>query len=78
MPQSIIVRCLTRVTDLEGRTLNFMIPSSDRRHPPQFIPPGQVPDFEGKEAWFELQKLHIKPWSTWKVVRQVDKPAHET
>ena len=73
MPPAPVVRRLKRVTDLDGKTINFMIPSSDRRHPPEFVPVAQVPPFEGKEAWFELQKLHTKPWPTWKVLRQVDK-----
>jgi hypothetical protein len=71
-----VVRCLKRVTDLDGKTINFMIPSGDRRRPPEFIPVAQVPPFEGAEAWFELQKLHTKPWSTWKVLRQVEKPGY--
>ena len=77
MSKPTVIRRLKRVTDLEGRTLNFMIPTSDRRHPPEFIPPDRVPEFEGKEAWFELEKVHTKPWAFWKVLRQVDKPAHE-
>jgi hypothetical protein len=74
MPKTTVVRRLQRVTDHDGRTLHFMIGSSDRRHPPQFIPCDQVPAFEGPDAWFELEKIQAKPWPFWKVLRRVEAP----
>ncbi|WP_269715692.1 hypothetical protein [Caulobacter sp. NIBR2454] len=31
-----------------------------------------VPDFEGDEAWFEVQQVSAKPWPFWRALRQVD------
>lgn len=75
MPKTTKIACLKRITDQEGRTLHFMIPSSDRRRPPEFIPRSRTPEFEGDEAWFELEKVHAKPWAFWKVLRRVEAPA---
>jgi hypothetical protein len=74
MPKTTVVRRLQRITNHDGGTLHFMIASSDRRHPPQFISSDQVPAFEGREGWFELEKIHAKPWPFWKVLRQVEAP----
>lgn len=75
MPKTTVTRRLRRVTDHDGRTLHFMIPTSDRRHPSEFLSCDQVPDFDGDEAWFELEKIHAKPWAFWKVLRRVEAPA---
>ena len=42
-----------------------------------FLDPEDVPEFEGEEAWFELERVPKslgRPWSTWRVIRPVDAP----
>ena len=65
---------LERRTDGEGRTLYFMIPSSDRRKPPAFVDPEDVPPFEGAAAWFEVERVRRGPWLKWRAVRRVEGP----
>ena len=68
---------LTRVTDREGRTLQFTTPSLARgRCPLDFIDKERVPDFEGDEAWFEMVKVREPncPWPRWRVIRRVEPP----
>lgn len=63
---------LTRVRLLEkdgGRTIHFRLDGGRR---PQFIPTDAVPEFEGDEAWFELEHVRAKPWNTWRVIRRVE------
>lgn len=57
-----------------GGTLFFVIHSGRR---PGFLDPDQVPEFEGDEAWFEVEHARIsgRIWPTWKVLRQVQPPA---
>lgn len=71
-----IVR-ISRRTRLEtdgGATLFFVIHSGRR---PGFLDPEQVPEFEGDEAWFEVERTRVsgRVWPTWKVLRQVETPA---
>lgn len=73
MPARKIAR-LERRTDGAGRTLYFLVPSSDRRKPPAFLDPEDVPAFEGEAAWFELLQVRRGPWLKWRAVRQVDAP----
>jgi len=49
-----------------SRTLFFMTAGGDRRHRPTFFLPDQVPDFEGEEAVFEVDKHR----GVWTFVRQ--------
>lgn len=65
---------LTRVKDLQGNTLQFTTPSLKRRPILAFIDPALVPDFEGDEAWFELERVPAKPWAYWKPLRQTEEP----
>lgn len=60
-----------------GGTLFFVIHSGRR---PDFLDPDQVPEFEGEEAWFEVERARIsgRIWPTWKVLRQVEPPVVET
>lgn len=74
MPPTKIAR-LERRTDGVGRTLYFMIPSSDRRKPPAFLDPEDVPAFEGEAAWFEVAQVRRGPWLKWRAVRRVEEPA---
>lgn len=67
---------LRRVRLLEkdgGATLHFVILGRARV---EFLEVQDVPDFEGEEAWFELERVRGKVWMTWKVVRQVEEPRH--
>lgn len=60
-----------------GGTLFFVIHSGRR---PGFLDPDQVPEFEGKEAWFEVERTRVtgRIWTTWKVLRQVDAPRDQS
>jgi hypothetical protein len=40
----------------------------------EYLRPGEVPAFEGDEAWFELERVRGQVWMTWKVLRQVAAP----
>jgi hypothetical protein len=55
-----------------GHTLFFHTEGADRRHPPQFFQPHEVPEFEGVEAWFECEKRGGR----WRILRpaQPSKP----
>lgn len=55
-----------------GRTLCFMTPNGCKRSPTRFFEVDQVPDFEGEEAWFEVEPCRGLVWMTWKFIRQVD------
>lgn len=70
-----IVR-ISRRTRLEtdgGATLFFVIYSGRR---PGYLDLGQVPELEGDEAWFEVERTRVsgRVWPTWKVLRQVSTP----
>ncbi|MGA0603879.1 hypothetical protein ACO2Q3_24445 [Caulobacter sp. KR2-114] len=58
-----------RRTDLEGRTLYFMIYSGSRRRQHTFFEPSQVPAFEGASAWFAIERDHRGGWT---FLRQVE------
>jgi hypothetical protein len=49
-------RLLERMTSLDGRTLFFVSQSGSRRRRSLFFDPAQVPEFEGKMAWFEIER----------------------
>jgi len=56
--------------------LYFTFPGAPkaRRHNVTFVNVEDVPEFDGEEAWFEMEKIQAKPWSYWRVVRQVEAP----
>lgn len=56
-----------------GGTLHFIIVGTGRV---EFLDLEAVPDFEGEEAWFELERVRGRVWMTWKVLRQVQEPRH--
>jgi len=68
---------LTRVTALTGETLHFTMPAytGRRRSRVEFIDKERVPEFEGDQAWFEIEKVSAKPWPYWRALRRVDPPA---
>ncbi len=74
---------LTRVrairADPSSRTLYFTMPggSKGRRSATTFVDVENVPEFEGDEAWFEMERVergngHM--WAWWRAVRQVEAP----
>jgi hypothetical protein len=73
---------LTRVradaADKTSRTLHFLHPDGTGRGNCRvgFVSPEHVPEFEGEEAWFEMERIRAKPWSYWRAIRQVDPPPH--
>ena len=73
MPYRSQIAELTRMKDLEGRTLCFTIPRVGRgRSRADFIEKAMVPEFEGDSAWFEIVKVPAVPWPQWSVVRRVE------
>lgn len=65
------VALLRRVRLMEkdgGGTQHFQIMGHGR---PEFLSKAEVPDFEGEEAWFVLERIRGQVWMTWKVLRQV-------
>lgn len=78
-PPTRIVK-LTRATCNRGVTLFFTYAGGERRRGNSrsgFIDPEHVPPFEGDSAWFEIERVHAKPWGFDRAIRQVEKPAHE-
>ena len=68
---------LTRVRCLRGETLHFTFPggtSRSVRHNVTFVAPEHVPEFEGKKAWFEMERRKGPAWPYWIAIRQVDPP----
>jgi len=71
------IRRLTRVRDHGKRreiTLFFTAESLGGKSGNSrftFIRPEHVPDFDGEEAWFELERVSAKPWPYWRAIRQV-------
>lgn len=64
---------LTRVKALTGETLHFTMPATVRqRAQVEFIDKQHVPEFEGDQAWFEVEKVSAKPWPYWRAVRRVE------
>jgi hypothetical protein len=68
----------TRIAKLSRRafgdkreTLYFVVHAGRRN---EYLAPGEVPAFEGEEAWFELERVRGQVWTTWKVLRQVAAP----
>ena len=59
-----------------GPTLYFTFVGGLRRSRSNvtFVGVEHVPEFEGEEGWFEMEKISAKPWSFWRAVRQVDPP----
>lgn len=71
-----LTRHRERTGDPSSRTLHFTFPGSPRalRSQVTFVAAENVPDFEGEEAWFEVELVAGKPWSWWRAVRQVEAP----
>ncbi|WP_127846913.1 hypothetical protein [Caulobacter sp. FWC26] len=60
-----------------GRTLMFTFEGGTRRAERSlnsFIDKDRVPEFEGEEAWFEVEEVSGKPWAFWRAVRRVEPP----
>ncbi|MEH0196362.1 hypothetical protein V7S57_11795 [Caulobacter sp. CCNWLY153] len=60
-----------------GFTLMFSFEGGTRRAERSrhsFIDRERVPDFEGEEAWFEVEQVSAKPWSFWRAVRRLEGP----
>lgn len=55
-----------------GGTLYFKTIGGSRQNPTRFFDPDEVPEFEGEEAWFEVEPLRGPVWMTWRFLRQVD------
>ncbi len=51
-----------------GGTVFFTSDGGTRRQPTKFWRPGEVPAFEGEDAWFEAEQV---PGCGWRIVRRV-------
>jgi hypothetical protein len=61
-----------------GATVMFTFEGGTRRAQRarcSFINKDRVPEFEGEEAWFDVEEVSAKPWPYWRAVRQVEPPA---
>ena len=70
-------RLLTRVNDNDGHLLHFRCDRVGARagnSSTSFISKEHVPDFEGREACFELERVSAKPWPYWRATRQIEPP----
>lgn len=56
-----------------SRTLFFTINAGTRCQPTTFFRPGEIPEFDGEEAWFEAERNGTR----WRFIRQVEKPRWE-
>ncbi len=68
---------IERVTDLQGKTMAYTLghtDSSGYRAATDWISKEGVPEFEGRRAWAEVQRISAKPWAFHRVVRLVDPP----
>ena len=57
----------------DSPTLYFFVEVGRRG---EYLRPGEVPEFDGDEAWFELERAPKgpgRPWPSWRVVRQVER-----
>ena len=59
----------------DSPTLFFRTPAmTQKKSVSDFIRPDLVPEFEGEEAWFEMEWVSEKPRGYWKPARQVAAP----
>lgn len=73
MPRPTSIVKLVRVRLLPkdgGGTLFFRIGAGRR---PRFLRPSEAPDFEGDEAWFEVERVRGPVWMTYRVIRRVER-----
>jgi hypothetical protein len=75
MPSQTSIRYLEMRTDHDGEPLYFIIPSGDRRHPPKFIQPDDIPDPQNGPGWFECERVRRGPWLGWRALRRVETPS---
>ena len=62
------VERLTSGSHHGDETLSFFIRPGSVRRPWKFFRPDEVPAFEGRVAWFEIERTR----GQWRFVRQVD------
>jgi hypothetical protein len=84
MPERVIQRMTVKLRRVRqygggehGRTLMFSFPGGTRRAARSlhsFIDRERVPEFDGEEAWFEVEEVSATPWSFWRAVRQAEGP----
>lgn len=78
MPRTLIFE-VTRQRDNDGATLHFVFTGwtkRARRSTTSFIAKDNMPaSFTGERGWFEIEKVHAKPWPFFRALRQVDPPS---
>jgi len=70
MANPIRIKRLEPRYDLEGRLLFFVTLQSDRRAPPEFLNPEDVPEPEKGAGLFECQRARVGPWVKWRALRR--------
>ena len=61
-----------RVPEGEGyRTARYFVRPGSRRGKWLWLDPAQVPEFEGKVGWFEIERIK----GGWKVLHEVPEPS---
>jgi len=75
VPRTRIVR-LTRAKSHDGVTLHFTYEGGGGRGNSRtsFIAKDHVPPFDGDTGWFEIERVHCKPWGFDRAIRKVDPP----
>ena len=64
-----VQRCRT-LPEHGGRTLFLSVFLGSRSRGWLHFRPNELPDFEGEEAWFEMERVKGR----WRIVRQVEPP----
>jgi hypothetical protein len=72
MPGPPTTREVRRIADFEGRTLCYMVHLGSRKAGWRTFRPEEVPPFEGRTGWFEVE---IDRKGRWRFLRQVERPA---
>jgi hypothetical protein len=72
MPKPTTIKHLEPSYDRDGRLLYFMTGKPDRRAPPDFLRPEEVPEPEKGAGWFECDRARSGPWMKWRALRRVE------
>ena len=46
--------------------------TAEDRHIRTICKCGQISEFDGDEAWFEVEEIRGKPWSYWRAIQPVE------
>jgi hypothetical protein len=66
----VITVCIDRACTHEGDTLFFSVRPGSLSRPWKFLEPTEVPEFEGKSAWFEVE--YQSHHGAWRFLRRLE------